>query len=100
MNRIITGWLLLVHETGLTTDHTVVPPMNRWVFEDLPELREAMREELSVFTISGDMKDYLSMKSLCDKYNSALIRVLESRGPHNTPLPGNTIVSMYSFTIY
>lgn len=58
------------------------------MFEDLPELRDAMREELSVFTISGDMKDYSSMKSLCDKYNSALIRVLEARGPLNLPLPG------------
>ena len=58
------------------------------MFEDLPELRDAMREELSVFTISGDMKDFLSMKTLCDKYNSALVRVLEARGP-NVPLPGN-----------
>lgn len=64
----------------------------RWVFDDLPELRDAMREELSVFTISGDMKDYHSMRTLCDKYNSALIRVLEARGPNNVPLPGKPCV--------
>lgn len=48
----------------------------RWVFEDLPDLREAIRDELSEFTIVGDMKNYESMKNLCEKYNSALQDIL------------------------
>jgi len=47
------------------------------VFEDLPELREAIREELSEFTISGDMKNYDSMRNLCEKYNTALQDILK-----------------------
>lgn len=67
----------------------------RWVFEDLPELRESIREELADFTISGDMKNYDSMKTLCEKYNSALTQILESKGgplvrsdPHERPSVG------------
>ena len=50
----------------------------RWVFEELPQLREAIRDELSEFTIVGDIKSYDSMKALCEKYNSALKDILSS----------------------
>ena len=55
--------------------------ITRWVFEDLPELREAIREELSDFTISGDMKNYDSMRTLCEK-----IQCCPSRHPKDCKL--------------
>lgn len=48
----------------------------RWVFEDLPMLRDVMHEDLSQFSVNGDLKNYHSMKNLCDKYNGALKRTL------------------------
>jgi len=58
----------------------------RWVFEDIPELRDAIRQELNNFTIGEEMKNYDSMKNLCDKYNTALEEILRRKPLKKEPL--------------
>lgn len=49
----------------------------RWSFEDLPDLADAISEDLSQFTVYGDVKSYEDMRHLCHKYNTALQLILD-----------------------
>ena len=75
----------------------------RWVFEDLPMLKEAMQDDLRQFSLNGNLKSYNSMKDLCDRYNTALKKTLllvsfQPPGTSLMPVPILTTESFGQFT--